>query len=357
MNRIYIVAYGFILLALIMPPVHSADWPECKFQCQAKDVTVSRIWIGDSQGNDLQSAEHGQEQPCYLWATIDNNANALRYAVIILADLYINGTLTESFYDRGICVLDEIRAKSSTNYPLIGLTWRSGEEIRLKRFVLSWETAKGTSCSKANRKCSNRNTKCYGGEDMEFLVQMPITPFFSWDAQNCTRSAKFFDGTAGGMGSYDYYWDFGDGTTSQETNPVHAYGRPGSYEVRLRINDQSGKTASISRQIVLGICPCTIVGEEHACQEDTQTYRVVMNDSVSGQVQWYLDGTKIESAESKEIDEVNIEWIDYEVGEHYLQAILLDENEGYGQMPLRECNLSIAVIAKPLATITFGSAR
>lgn len=357
MNKICIVAYGFILLALIMPPVISANWPECKFQCQAKDVTVARIWIGDAQGKDLQSAERGQEQSGYLWAAIDNNANSPRYAVILLADLYLNGTLAESFYDSGICVLDEINAKSIVNYPLISLNWKSGEEIRLKRFVLSWETAKGTSCSEANRKCSNRNTKCYGGMDMELLAETPITPFFTWYIKNCTRLVEFFDETAGGATSYDYYWDFGDGSASHDKNPVHVYDLPGSYVVTLRVYDQSEKTASIRRQINLSVCPCTISGEEHTCQEDTQTYSVVMNDLSSGQVQWYLDGMKIEPSDSQNPDKVTINWLDYEVGTHYLQALLIDENDGDEKQSLSECNLTITAIAKPLATISFGSAR
>lgn len=357
MNRIIVAAYCFVFLALIMPPVISANWPECKFQCQAKDVTVSRVWIGDAQGNDLQSAERGQEQSCYLWATIDNNANSPRYAVILLADLYLNGTLTESFYDSGICVLDEIKAKSIVNYPLISLNWKGGEEIRLRRFVLSWETAKGTSCSEANRKCSNRNTKCYGGMDMELLPETPITPFFSWDIKNCTLSVEFFDGTAGGSGSYDYYWDFGDGSASHDKNPVHVYDLPGRYEVMLSVYDQSAKTASISREIILSVCPCTISGEEHTCQEDTQTYSVVMNDSSSVQVQWYLDGMKIDSSESQDPDKITIDWLNYEVGEHYLQALLIDKNEGYEKQQLSECNLTITAIAKPVATISFGSVR
>ncbi|MBK8497238.1 MAG: gliding motility-associated C-terminal domain-containing protein [Flavobacteriales bacterium] len=38
-------------------------------------------------------------------------------------------------------------------------------------------------------------------------------------------------------GSTTYYWDFGDGTTSTQTNPVHAYATPGVYTITLALID------------------------------------------------------------------------------------------------------------------------
>lgn len=38
-------------------------------------------------------------------------------------------------------------------------------------------------------------------------------------------------------GSTNYFWQFGDGTTSQQTNPVHNYAQPGTYEVVLTVID------------------------------------------------------------------------------------------------------------------------
>jgi hypothetical protein len=354
MSMTCIGAYGFIILALIMLPVLSEDWPGCKFQCRANDVTVSRVWIGDETGEDLPSAVPGETQSCYLWATINNNANAPRYAAILLADLYLNGTLIQSFYDLGLCVIDNIGAKSSLDYPLYSMIWTRGEEIVLKRFVLSWETAKGTSCNQANRKCSNRNTKCYGGGEMEIQVETPPSPLFSENLQSCKRVVNFLDETIGGVGPYVYDWDFGDGSHSQETNPTHTYSSFGSYIVRLRVIDQSGAEASVSRTIVLNICPCTIVGEEYACQDWTRTYRAIMNDSTQGTIQWHLDGIDMEKNPSQDQDQIEINWQNYEIGEHFLQAYVTDEND---PTQWAECNMTITVIAEPLATISFSSVR
>jgi chitodextrinase len=39
--------------------------------------------------------------------------------------------------------------------------------------------------------------------------------------------------------SLTYLWDFGDGTTSTEATPTHAYSVPGSYQVRVTVSDGS----------------------------------------------------------------------------------------------------------------------
>ncbi|MDD2837002.1 MAG: PKD domain-containing protein, partial [Methanothrix sp.] len=241
--------FGIFLLILIVLPAHCADWPDCKFQCQANDVIVSRLWLGDNMGDELSYALAGEKQSCYLWATLRNNANAPRYAAILLADLYLDDVLSRSFYDDGLCVLEEIEAKSTVDYPLYNIIWTGGEEVRLKRLVLSWETAKDTTCGQANRRCSNRNTKCYGGQEAELVAQTPLLASFKENPQACSGVVKFVDQTSGGDGPYTYDWDFGDTLYSNEKNPDPTYERPGDYTVRLQARDLSGRVASVSRQL------------------------------------------------------------------------------------------------------------
>lgn len=46
-----------------------------------------------------------------------------------------------------------------------------------------------------------------------------------------------------------YNWDFGDGQTSTEENPIHIYAEPGQYIVQLTAENRIGVTHSYSRQI------------------------------------------------------------------------------------------------------------
>ena len=45
------------------------------------------------------------------------------------------------------------------------------------------------------------------------------------------------------------YWNFGDGTSSTETDPIHTYSVAGTYTVNLTVSNENGtasKTATIT---------------------------------------------------------------------------------------------------------------
>ncbi|WP_439483011.1 PKD domain-containing protein [Cyclobacterium plantarum] len=48
-----------------------------------------------------------------------------------------------------------------------------------------------------------------------------------------------------------YFWDFGDGSMSNEANPIHVFGRKGIYQVSLQVTDANGCTAEETREIVI----------------------------------------------------------------------------------------------------------
>lgn len=48
-----------------------------------------------------------------------------------------------------------------------------------------------------------------------------------------------------------YFWQFGDGSTSSEKNPVHTYTRPGFYHVRERVSSAGGSDTASSGVLVL----------------------------------------------------------------------------------------------------------
>lgn len=57
----------------------------------------------------------------------------------------------------------------------------------------------------------------------------------------------------GSLGANDYHWNFGDGSTSTETNPNHTYpsGEPGDYEVELIAYSPAGCTDTIRAAITV----------------------------------------------------------------------------------------------------------
>ncbi|MCB0771032.1 MAG: PKD domain-containing protein [Flavobacteriales bacterium] len=68
---------------------------------------------------------------------------------------------------------------------------------------------------------------------------------FTWNMVG-TGMVLFANNTTG---SVEQTWDFGDGSTSDEVDPTHAYTTPGTYSVSLSVVDACGRTASRTEEI------------------------------------------------------------------------------------------------------------
>ncbi|ACS34251.1 Conserved hypothetical protein [Thermococcus gammatolerans EJ3] len=84
-------------------------------------------------------------------------------------------------------------------------------------------------------------------ETVTFRVNEPPTVNFTWDAEHLTVAFSALaddpDGIAG------YLWNFGDGSTSDETNPTHVYAAGGVYTVTLTVWDAYNLSATASKTI------------------------------------------------------------------------------------------------------------
>jgi gliding motility-associated-like protein len=78
----------------------------------------------------------------------------------------------------------------------------------------------------------------------------PVANFSSVDTLTCLGSTVNFINTSTAQ-NFTSQWNFGDGTTSTQTSPSHAYANTGSYTVTLIITDQFGcsDTLSVNRYI------------------------------------------------------------------------------------------------------------
>lgn len=88
-------------------------------------------------------------------------------------------------------------------------------------------------------------------EDLE-INEESITPsaeFFSDTLKQVRNVLKF---TNLSRNASSYYWNFGDGTTSVEENPEHAFTRRGIYQVSLEATSATGETDIFVRSIKIG---------------------------------------------------------------------------------------------------------
>ncbi len=80
----------------------------------------------------------------------------------------------------------------------------------------------------------------------DLIAVSPPGPVAAFDAVTTTGDAPltvhFSDKSTSEITSY--FWDFGDGSTSAESNPTHVYDNPGSYDVSLTVHGPGGTDTS-----------------------------------------------------------------------------------------------------------------
>jgi hypothetical protein len=69
------------------------------------------------------------------------------------------------------------------------------------------------------------------------------------------QDIRFDPEVAGGISPFSYEWDFGDGSTSTDVAPIHAYKSEGSYNVVLKVTDDRGNTDSRERKDYIDVQP------------------------------------------------------------------------------------------------------
>ncbi len=81
------------------------------------------------------------------------------------------------------------------------------------------------------------------------LEQSKLAIEFNATGRTIKEGAKiyFVPTISGGFQPYSYEWDFGDGQTSTEGAPQHAYKKDGTYDVSLKVTDDHANTTSLKR--------------------------------------------------------------------------------------------------------------
>ncbi len=67
--------------------------------------------------------------------------------------------------------------------------------------------------------------------------------------------ARFYAQISGGFAPYSYEWAFGDGTTSTDEAPTHAYKASGTYTISLTVTDDRGNKETETRTDYITVIP------------------------------------------------------------------------------------------------------
>ena len=67
------------------------------------------------------------------------------------------------------------------------------------------------------------------------------------------ETIEFIGSVIGGTPPYQWHWDFSDGTSSTDQNPVHTYNMTGLYIVNLTVEDDEGNIANDNTTVIVSI--------------------------------------------------------------------------------------------------------
>jgi len=128
-----------------------------------------------------------------------------------------------------------------------------------------WTPTTGLACAKcATTRAFPQQTTTYtvtgyeGGCEIKKeitieVISAPKADYFMSEATACRDSiVQFLNRSENAIG---YIWDFGDGTISNETNPLHRYPAPGEYLVTLTAISPGGyckNTTNLTQKVKIG---------------------------------------------------------------------------------------------------------
>jgi hypothetical protein len=104
-----------------------------------------------------------------------------------------------------------------------------------------------------------------------------------------------FTGSAeNGTEPYSWYWDFGDGETSGEQNPIHTYDNPGNYTITLTVTDDEDKiSVDTTWALIVDVnqppSAPSITGPTSGKAGTSNDYNFTATDSNGDDFRYYID--------------------------------------------------------------------
>ena len=149
------------------------------------------------------------------------------------------------------------------------------------------------------------------------VIPHPTAQFKVDDASPGVGQIVTFINESGGEAPITYQWDFGDGSTSTETNPTHQYAAPGTYPASLTIENAYGRSNAFWA-ITVGQPPTAemILGDLARTGQPVMAQAV--GDASVTAFQWDMgDGRTIEGAQ--------ISHMYYMPGDYYVTLTAVNE--------------------------------
>lgn len=211
--------------------------------------TYAYNWIpsGQTTATATMLIQADQEFSCTV---TDNNGCSVALDVSVTVETMDPDDISASASPTAICLGDSsvLTAVYSGNDPTVTLTWQQCAACPAQITV---SPAVPTSYTVV--------AENYCGQTISASVQLMVNlpPQITLDPDPhalCPHeSMSFFSGTSNPQ--WDYTWDFGDGQTSSQATPSHAYASAGEFPVSVTVTDANGCTTTAANGMLITVNP------------------------------------------------------------------------------------------------------
>lgn len=254
----YIYFLGIIFIASAckkekLPEQQDFNSPEFFVKCSVDGVLVS-IEAGKNDNYMFASSKVNPDSVRVYCAEIKqkNCSNACGYSLKFEINDYklsiypssIDTALRSGFYQINDSVLTPLyyrgtffTSSSSSITPSLNWLVNNGQPKQGNNITYTFlkNTTPTISLSKADALCSQTHSNQFKiGNDFNFNISAYR------DTTILKRNFTFSAFPNVNSTGYTYFWEFGDGSRSQLTNPTHAYAQPGLYRVKLTLVNSLG---------------------------------------------------------------------------------------------------------------------
>jgi len=192
---------------------------------------------GTLNEGDVVSVSFTSSEPC----TIGNPAISNLITVSLVTPLVVTAS-----DDITVCSSDQstLSATAEGGDGIYAYSWNNGAGNGSSVNVNPAQTT--TYTVTVSDQCGSTPTS----DDVTVTVSSLVAQFgFTPEEANMFDATIRFENNS--QGGSDYVWDFGDGITSTDVNPVHTYGAPGNYEVTLTVTSPGGCVENITYLVVI----------------------------------------------------------------------------------------------------------
>ncbi len=192
-------------------------------------------------------------------------------------------------YGQTISFFDQSREQGGP--PIIEWSWDMGDNLSLQsgrqveyRYALPGKYAVKLQITDLN---GCRSTYI----DSIVVEPLPIAKF-GFQTNCAFKPVQFTDSSTSKISIVDYNWDFGDGFSSQSSNPIHNYGRSGIYTVTLVVTNSLGCRDTAKQTLRINSPPLVNFNVTNTCFNDSTTFTNLTSGITSAirSYRWSFDG-------------------------------------------------------------------